>query len=182
MFAYGKANPAKMNFGSAGNGSGAHMAIELLKYMTGAKVQHIPYKGMGPAVIDLLGGQVPAMFAGIVPIQPQLRAGRVRAIAVTSARRAPALPQLPTIAESGVPGYEVTVWYGVCAPTATPQPILTKLNADIIKALNMPDLRQRLADNGVDAAPMSREEYAAFISSEMKKWAKVIKDAGIQPE
>jgi tripartite-type tricarboxylate transporter receptor subunit TctC len=182
MFAYGKANPAKMNFGSAGNGSGAHMAIELLKYMTGAKAQHIPYKGMGPAVIDLLGGQVPAMFAGIVPIQPQLRAGRVRAIAVTSARRAPALPQLPTIAESGVPGYEVTVWYGVCAPTATPQPILTKLNADIIKALNMPDLRQRLADNGVDAAPMSREEYAAFISSEMKKWAKVIKDAGIQPE
>src|ERR1019366_2444785 len=166
MFAYGKANPAKMNFGSAGNGSGAHMAIELLKYMTGAKVQHIPYKGMGPAVIDLLGGQVPAMFAGIVPIQPQLRAGRVRAIAVTSARRAPALPQLPTIAESGVPGYEVTVWYGVCAPTATPQPILTKLNEDIIKALNMPDLRQRLADNGVDAAPMSREEYAAFISSE----------------
>jgi tripartite-type tricarboxylate transporter receptor subunit TctC len=111
-----------------------------------------------------------------------VKSGKLRGLGITSLKRSPLLPEVPTVAESGVPGFEVTVWYGVCAPTATPQPILTKLNADIIKALNMPDLRQRLADNGVDAAPMSREEFAAFISSEMKKWAKVIKDAGIQPE
>lgn len=175
---YAKAKSGKISYGSAGVGSTLHLSMELLKTMTGINVVHVPYKGGAPAVADLLGGQVQAMF-GALPLQlPHIKAGKMRALGVTSAKRSPQLPDVPTLAESGVPGFEVTLWQGVCAPAAVPKPILSKLNADTVKALNMPDLRQRLAEQGVEAAPSTPADFAAFIRSETIKWAKVVKESG----
>lgn len=180
LVAYGKANPNKLNFSSAGNGSGAHMSVELLKYMTGIQAQHVPYKGMGPAVVDLVGGQVQALFAGVVPIQPLVRSGRVRALAVTSSRRVPALPDLPTVAESGVPGYEVVTWYGVLAPAGLPKPILTRLNAEIVKILRTPEVNRRLTDDGAEVIASAPDAFEKFLRAEVEKWAKVVKATGAQ--
>ncbi len=135
LIAYGKANPGKLNFSSAGNGSAGHMAGELLKMMTGIKAQHVPYKGTGPSLIDLAGGQIQMSFAGMVPVQPLVRSGRVRALAVTTAQRIPSIPDLPTVAESGVPGFEVVGWYGFLAPAGTPKPIIGKFHTQECRVL-----------------------------------------------
>lgn len=175
---YAKAKSGKISYGSAGVGSTLHLSMELLKAMTGINVVHVPYKGGAPAVADLLGGQVQAMF-GALPLQlPHIKAGKMRALGVSSAKRSAQLPDVATLAESGVPGFEVTLWQGVCAPAAVPKPIVHKLNADTVEALNLPDLRQRLAEQGVEAAPSTPADFAAFISSETIKWAKVVKESG----
>ena len=182
FIALAKASPGKLYYGSSGVGASPHLTMELFKSQTGTDIVHVPYKGSSQVMPELLSGRLQAMFDNLPGQVAYVKSGKLRGLGITSAKRSALLPEVPTIAEAGVPGFEVTVWYGVCAPAATPQPILAKLSADIVKTLNMPDLRQRLLDNGVDAAPMSPEEFAALISAEMKKWAKAIKDAGIQPE
>ena len=182
FIAYAKANPGKISMASAGVGTSQHLAMELFKSMTEINVVHVPYKGGHPALTDVLGGQVPAMFAAVPTSQASIKAGKVRALGVTSVKRSPQLPSVPTIAESGVPGYGVTSWYGLCAPAGVPQPILAKLNTDLVKVLNMPDTQQRLAEQGIDVAPTTPEYFAEFVRSEIAKWARVIKAAGITAE
>jgi tripartite-type tricarboxylate transporter receptor subunit TctC len=182
FIAYARANPGKISMASAGVGTSQHLAMELFKSMAGIDVVHVPYKGGAPALADLLGGQVQAMFAAVPTAQASIKAGKVRALGVTSLKRSPQLPQLPTIAETGVPGFDVTSWYGLCAPAGLPQPIVAKLNADLAKALNAPDIQQRLAEQGIDVTPTTPEQLAEFIKSEVAKWAKVVKQAGIAQE
>ena len=181
MVAYAKANPGKLSMASAGVGTSQHMSIELLKSMGGVDITHIPYKGGAPALSDLLGGQIPSLLTGMPAGLGAVRSGRVRALGVTSAKRSPHLPDVPAIAET-VPGYEVTSWAGVCAPAGVPKAIIAKLNADIVKVLGMADTRQKLDDQGFEAAPNTPEQFTAFIAAELSKWASVIKAAGIQAE
>jgi tripartite-type tricarboxylate transporter receptor subunit TctC len=182
FIAYAKANPGKISMASAGVGTSQHLAMELFKSMAGIDVVHVPYKGGAPALADLLGGQVQAMFAAVPTAQATIKAGKVRALGVTSLKRTPQLPRLPTIAESGVPGFDVTSWYGLCAPAGLPPPTIAKLNADLAKALNAPEIQQRLAEQGIDVTPTTPEQLAEFIKSEVAKWAKVVRQAGIAQE
>ena len=175
LVTYGKANPGKLNLSSAGNGSGGHIAAELFKYMTKTPLQHIPYKGMGPAIVDVVGGNVQGIFAGIVPVQPLLKSGRVRAIAVTSAKRLPSAPELPTVAEAGVPGYEVITWYGILAPAGVPKPIVTRLNTEIVKILRAPDVQQRLTSDGAEVIAGTPESFEKTLRAEMEKLGKMVK-------
>lgn len=170
--------PGQLVYASSGNGGGSHLAMELLKSMARIDLIHVPYKGTGPAVIDLLSGQAKLMFGGMIGTLPHVRSGRLKAIAVSSAKRSPVVPDVPTIAESGFPGYEAATWYGVLAPAVTPASIVRKLNADIIGTLNHPELKQRLAGQGAAPAPSTPEEFAAYIKTEVTKWAKVVKESG----
>lgn len=178
FIANAKANPGKISVGSAGVGTSQHLSLEMLKFLTGADLLHVPYKGGIPALSDLLGGQIPAMVAGIPTALPALQGGKVRALGVTSATRSPQLPTLAAIGES-IPGFDVTSWYGICAPSGVSETILNKLNADLVTVLNMPEIRDRLADHGIDAMPTTRDQFATFIKTEIVKWAKIIKDAGL---
>jgi tripartite-type tricarboxylate transporter receptor subunit TctC len=180
--AYSKANAGQISYGSTGVGISTHLAGELFKSMTGANLTHVPYKGSQLAYTDLIGGRIAMQVGNLPAYLDVIISGKVRALGVTTAKRNGRVPDVPTIAESGVPGYEVTVWYGICAPAATPKPVIGKLNADMVRALHMTDLRQRLDQQGVEATPGSSEDFAAFIKSETTKWAKVVKDAGIQPQ
>ena len=182
LVAYAKANPGKLSIASAGVGTSQHLSIELLKSMTGADIVHVPYKGGAPALSDVIGGQVPGMIAGLPTAIASIRSGKVRALGVTSAMRSPQAPEVPTIAESGVPGFEVTSWHGLCAPAGLPKPLLAKLNADLFQVLSTPETKQRLAEQGVDVAPTTPEQYESQIRSEIAKWAKVVKEAGIAAE
>lgn len=177
--AYSKANAGKISYGSAGVGISTHLSVELFKTMTGANITHVPYKGSVAAFTDLIGGRIEMQADNLPGVVDAIKANRVRALGITTLKRNAQVPDVPTIAESGVPGYEVTVWYGICAPTDTPKPIITRINADMAKALNMPELRQRLYAQGVDVTPNSPEAFTAFIKAETAKWAKVVKDAGI---
>lgn len=179
---YAKANPGKINYGSSGVGSPPHLSMELLRSITGINLVHVPYKGAGPALADLLGGQVQAMCTSLAGLINFIKSGRVRALGVTTAKRNPQLPDVPTIVESGVPGYEVTIWYGVFAPVATPKAIVQKLNAEMIKALNSPEMKERMALQGMDPAPSTPAELAAFVKAETVKWAKAAKDSGATAE
>jgi tripartite-type tricarboxylate transporter receptor subunit TctC len=181
LVAYAKSNPGKLSMASAGVGTSQHMSIELLKSMTGIDITHVPYKGGAPALSDLLGGQIPSLLTGMPAGLGAVRSGRVRALGVTSAKRSPHLPDVPAIAET-VPGYEVTSWVGVCAPSGVPKAIVAKLNSDIVKVLGLPDTRQKLDEQGFEAAPNTPEQFTAFIAAEIVKWAGVVKAAGIQPE
>ena len=182
FIAYAKANPGKINYGSAGVGSLLHLSMEMFRSRTGTDIVHVPYKGGSVALIDLLGGHVLAMFDLLPGLLPSIKAGKVRALGVSVTRRDPQLPDVPTIAESGVPGFEVMWWAGVCAPAKVPKPIVAKLNADLIKALNMADVQRRLEEQGVYAAPTTPEQFAAFIKSETIKWAKAVKYSGATVE
>jgi tripartite-type tricarboxylate transporter receptor subunit TctC len=182
FIAYAKANPGKISMASAGVGTSQHLALELFKSMTGTQLVHVPYKGGHPALTEVLGGQVQGMFAAVPTSQASIKAGKVRALGVTSLKRSPKLPDVPTIAESGVPGFSVTSWYGLCAPAAVPKPILARLHDDLVKVLAMPDTQQRLSEQGIDVTPSSPEEFAEFIKSEVAKWAKVVKEAGISAD
>ena len=182
FIAYAKANPGKISMASAGVGTSQHLALELFKSMTGTQLVHVPYKGGHPALTDVLGGQVQGMFAAVPTSQASIKAGKVRALGATSLKRSSKLPDVPTIAESGVPGFSVTSWYGLCAPAAVPKPVLAKLHDDLAKVLAMPDTQQRLSEQGIDVASSSSEEFAEFIKSEVAKWARVVKEAGISAD
>ena len=175
-----KAQPGKINFGSAGAGSSTHLSMAYFESVAKIKLYHIPYKGGGPAVRDAIAGHVKAVMSPIPTIFGHLKAGRLRALGVSSAKRSSALPDLPTIAEAGVPGYEFSTWYGVLAPAGTPKPIIAKINSAMVRGLNAPDLRDKLRSQGMDTQPGTPEEFGNLIRSEIKKWGDVIKSAGIK--
>lgn len=179
LSAHIKANPGKLTYGSSGAGNAGHLATELYLNMIGGKVVHVPYKGGAPAMVDLIAGQVQVVFASAATAVQQAKAGKIRALAVTTSRRFTAMPDLPTVAESGLPGYEADNWYGFVTVANTPKPIITRLHAELVKALKMPDVGQTLANQGLDLKVSSPEEFGAYMKSEFEKWAKVIKDAGI---
>jgi len=178
LIAYAKANPGKLNFASSGNGTSIHLSGELFKVMAGVQITHIPYKGSAPALQDLVGGQVQMMFDNLPPSLPQIKAGKLRALAVTSAARASALPDVPTLAESGLPGFEASSWFGILAPAGTPAPIVAKLNAEIARYLATPEAKEKLAKQGANAAGGTPDDFAKHIAAETAKWAKVVKDSG----
>ncbi len=182
LIAISKKHPGQINYGSSGTGTTVHLSAELFQHMTGVKWVHIPYKGGGPGLIALLSGEVSLYFGNMPTVIRQAREGRLRAIAVTGAKRAPAAPEIPTIAESGVRGYEVTAFYGLSAPVKTPKPILDRLHAETVRAINAPDVREKLQGLGADPVGNTPEQYAAFMQNEIAKWAKVIKAAGIKGE
>lgn len=182
LIALAKAKPGKFNYATSGSGSPGHLAAELFKSMTKADIVHVPYKGGGPALTDLIAGHIEIFVAVISTAVPQVKAGKARALAVTGAKRAPALPDVPTVAEAALKGYEATNWYGFVVPAATPRPIIERLNAETVRILNMPDIQKALLDRGIDAAPSSPEEFAAHIRKENEKWVKIIKAVGIKPE
>jgi tripartite-type tricarboxylate transporter receptor subunit TctC len=182
LISLAKAQPGELTYGSGGTGTGNHMAAELFKSVAGLDIRHIPYKGVLAVVPDLLGGRVSMMFSPLPVVLPLVREGKLRAIAVTSLKRSAAAPELPTIAESGYPGFEVTIWYGLLAPAGTPPAIIRRLHLETVKALAQPDLRAKLSDQGLDAIGNSPEEFAAIIKSETPTWAKVIRDAAIKPD
>ncbi len=182
LVALAKAQPGGLTFASAGSGSAAHMAAELFKSVAGLDIRHIPYKGVPAAIPDLLGGRVTMMFPPIAAVLPMVREGKLRALAVTSFKRSSAAPELPTIAESGYPGFEFMAWNGLLAPARTPATIVRKLHLETVKVLAQPDLRAKLADLGVEGIGSSPDEFAAIIKSEIPKWAKVIKESGIKPD
>jgi tripartite-type tricarboxylate transporter receptor subunit TctC len=179
---YAQSRPGQINYASSGTGSIAHLSVELFNAMAKIKLQHVPYKGTGPALTDLLSGQVQLLFNSALSMLPQIRANRVRALAVTSATRITPLPEVPTLAEAGVPGYDATSWYGVLAPARTPRAIIDKLHAEVAKAVRAPDLRDRLLNEGAIPVGNTPEQFAVFIQRELERWAKVIKDAGIRVE
>jgi len=181
FIAYAKANPGKVNFGSAGIGTMAHMAPELFKVMAGIDMVHVPYRGLAPALTDLIGGQVQAIFSTTPPAIEHIRAGKLRALAVTSAMRSEALPELPTIGDF-LPGYEATFVVGLSAPKIVPAEILDQLNRQINAALADPGIKARLADLGTVPLPMTSTEFGKLLADETEKWGKVIKSAGIKPE
>ncbi|MGY8558967.1 tripartite tricarboxylate transporter substrate binding protein [Paracidovorax citrulli] len=178
LIAYAKANPGKINFGSSGSGSSIHLSGELFKSMAKVDMQHVPYKGSAPAVTDLLGNQIAIMFDNMPSAIQHVRSGKLRAIAVTTARRSPELPDVPTIAEAGVPGYEATSWFGMFAPAATPAPVVAQLNATIVKVLAQPDIRKKLAEQGAEASGETPAQFADFIQKESVKWGKVVRESG----
>ena len=182
LVAYAKANPARLAFSSAGNGGGTHLAGELFKSLAGVFLLHIPYRGSAPAMADLLAGQVQLMFADGPSALPQMRAGRVKALAVGSPKRSALAPELPTMIEAGLPGYEAYSWAGVWVPAATPRELVVRLNADAVRAFSDPAVRERLLGAGAEVAPGTPEQFGAFVKMEIAKWGGVIKRAGIKPD
>ncbi len=175
---FARANPGKLNYGSAGNGTSHHLAVELFKTITHTQLTHVPYKGAGPMMTDLLAGQVDFAFDGMGTSAQQIRAGKLRPLAVTTAKRAPLIPDVPTMKEAGVPGYEVTTWYALWAVKGTPKEVVDRMHAETVKALGMPDIKEYWAAQGADPGGQSPAEFGAFLRSEIAKWAKVVKDSG----
>ena len=182
LIAYAKARPGKLVFASAGNGTSGHLALEQFRLMSMADFIHVPYKGGGPALTELLGGQAQALFSIALTATPQVKAGRVRALAITSARRSALAPELPTVAEAGFPGFEAIGWFGWVAPAKVPTEIVMRFNREIVRILNLPEMHERLLGLGADPVANSPQAFAAFIRSEHDKWARVIKQAGIRAE
>ena len=182
LIAFAKARPGQINYGSAGLGTNPHLCMELFLSMAGLKMVHIPYKGSAPAMIDLISGQVVTMTATMLTGMPHIRTGRLRPLGITGPRRNAALPDLPTVAEAGVPGYEAVQWYGALAPATTPKDIVARLHRDMVAVLQTAEMKERFAADGGDAVGNSSEEFARFIRSELEKWARVAKAAGIKPE
>ena len=180
--AYGLANPGKLSFASSGSGGAPHFSGELFKSMSGIDMVHIPYKGSTLAHPDVISGRVSMMFDTVAAINVQVKAGAVRALAVTTAKRASVAPNVPTMIEAGMPGYETSTWGGLLAPAGTPKAVVAKLNAEVNRILAMPDVRQRLVDAGIEPGGGTPQQFTDFIGTEMVKWAKVAKDAGIAPE
>jgi tripartite-type tricarboxylate transporter receptor subunit TctC len=180
FIAYAKANPGKLNYGSPGNGSTAHLSMELFKSMTGIQMVHIPYKGSAGVLADLIGGQIVATMDNMPPYLPQVKAGKIRALAVSPAKRSAAAPDIPTVAESGVPGYDSGAWFGLVAPVHTPKDVVNKLSRETARILQLGDVRARLTDLGAEPVGGTPEQFAAHIKSEIAKWAKVIKEANVE--
>ncbi len=182
LVALAKARPKELNFGTAGTGSTSHMAMELFESVAGIKMVHVPYKGTGPAMIELLGGHLSLMFDVIMTSLPHVQAGKLRTLGVSSLKRAPIVPEVPTIAESGYPGFEAIVWFGLFAPTGTSPDIVRKISEDTARILATPAMRELLAGQGTEIVASSPAAFATRVSSEIVKWRKVIQDAGIKPE
>ena len=176
--AYAKAHPGTLNFGSGSTGSAGHLAGELFKRMAGIDMTHVPYKGAAPAMTDLIAGQVQLMFDNLASALTQIKAGKVRALAVTTAKRTPLAPDLPTIAESGLPGFDINTWFGLFVPAKTPQPIVLRLHDEFVKALNAPDVREKMLALGAEPVGNTPAQFAAYIRSESEKYAKVIQASG----
>jgi tripartite-type tricarboxylate transporter receptor subunit TctC len=182
LVALARAKPGALNFSSAGNGTSNHLAGELLKSMTNVEMVHVPYKGSAPALTDLLAGQVNLMFDLVLTAQPHVRSGAARALGVTGRSRSPALPSVPTIDESGVPGYEVSAWFGIFAPARTPAAVVKRLNAEIVKIMQLPEMKERLASQGAEAMSSTPEQFAAYVTEELAKWSRVVKASGMKVE
>ncbi len=178
LIAAAKAQPGQIDYASSGNGSAQHLVSALFASMAGIQLNHVPYKGSGPAMQDLLGGQVKVSFAGIPNVLPHVKAGRLRALAVSTPQRSPDLPEVPTVAEAGVPGYQATLWLNLAAPAGTPADVVQRLYAETAKALQDAELQQSFRAAGVEASPMSPQELAAFMQAEYEKWGKVVRDTG----
>ena len=179
LIQYAKANPGKVSFGSAGVGTSHHLTGEKLKVDTGIDMQHVPYKGSGPAHIDLMGGQIQIMFDNIVALMPLVQSGKVRALAVSSARRHPLLPEVPSIQEAGVKDFETVAWFGFVAPAATPREVLSRLNAEIVRIIRLPEVEKRLVDSGSVIVGSSPQDADRFLREEVEKWGKVVKAAKV---
>ena len=177
---HARKNPGRINYGSSGNGTSVHLSMELFKSMTKTFMLHIPYKGSAPVVADLLAGQIDLMFDNTPNVIGHVRAGKMKALAVSTAQRSALAPDVPTVAEAGVPGYELAVWFGVLAPAGTPKDIINRLNAEIVKALNSADIKDRFAKQGVEVKTSTPEQFAEFLKSEVARWAKVVQEAGIR--
>ncbi|HET9471002.1 MAG TPA: tripartite tricarboxylate transporter substrate binding protein [Usitatibacter sp.] len=182
FIALAKSKPGGMNFGSGGPGTSNHLAGELFNIEAGVKLVHVPYKGVNLAMNDVIAGQVQLVVIGIPAALPFIRAGRLRALAVVAPKRLAALPDVPTVAEAGLPNYEVTTWYGVLAPAGTPKPIVARLNAEIVRVMHAPDLQERFAATGTEPRTSTPEEFAEFIRQEMAKWGKVVRQAGLKAD
>jgi tripartite-type tricarboxylate transporter receptor subunit TctC len=182
FIALAKAKPGTLNYSSAGIGSSSHLAPELLAILAGIDIVHVPYKGGGPGLVDVLSGQMQFMMTTMPAAMPHVKSGKVRALAVTSAHRSQSLPELPTIDEAGVKGYEVSTWYGVLAPAHTPKPIVMKLHDEIVKILGVAETRDKLLAQGFEPVGSTPDEFGAYIKSEIAKWGKVVKTAGIKAE
>ena len=180
--ALAKAKPGALAYGSPGSGSAGHLLMSYFSMMAKVDLLHVPYKGTGPALVDLIAGQISTVFTGTAGILPHVQSGRLRVIGASSAKRIDVLPDVPTIAESGLPGFEVTQWWGVLAPTGTPRPVVNRINAAFAKALGSDDLKKRLAADGAEPAGSTPEEFQAFIKSEIARWAPVIRASGAKPD
>jgi tripartite-type tricarboxylate transporter receptor subunit TctC len=177
-----KERPGQLNFGSAGSGTATHLGLELLKLFTGMQAVHVPYKGGAPALTDLIGGQIQLLWLSIPSVLPHVKAGRIRAIAVSTQKRSASVPEVPTVAESGYPGFDYANWNAFFAPAKTPPAHIRKINGQIVKALNVPDIAQRLIAQGADPAPGSPEDLARYMRVDYERWKKVISSAGIRPQ
>ena len=179
LIALAKARSGQLNYGSAGSGNATHLAAELFRAMAGVNIVHVPYKGSGPALIDLVGGQTQFMFSNLTAALPHIKSAKLRALAVTGEKRTPIVPELPTVAEAALPGYAVTSWYGLLAPAGTPQEIVVRLNTETGNAMRAPEMKERLAAEGADPMAGSAAAFAALLKSEVAKWAGVVKQAGL---
>jgi len=182
VIAYARKNPGKLNYGSSGVGASPNLSVELLKLEAKIDIVHVPYKGAAIAMADVIGGQLELMTGNLPGPLPQVKAGKLRGLAVTSAERNARLPDVPSVAEQGVPGFDVSSWYGICTQAGVPKPIFDKLRADLLKALNSPETRKRLGDQGVDVKTSTPEEFVAHVRAETVRWAKVVREAKIPPE
>ncbi len=177
---FAKAHPGRLKYGSSGVGTSIHLTSELFRAAAGIDLTHIPYKGAAPALTELLGGQIDLMFPGITPVVAHVRAGKLKALGLTSRKRSPALPDVPTMIELGVADFESTGWYGVLVPAGTPHSLVTRLNRELVAVLNLPDLKERLASQGGDAVSSTPAQFAAFIAAELVKWTRVIRASNIR--
>jgi tripartite-type tricarboxylate transporter receptor subunit TctC len=182
LIAFARARPGQLNYASAGTGTFPHMSMELFLSMARLKLEHIPYKGTGPAMIDMLAGHVAVMAGTILTSMPQIRAGRLRGLGITSRVRSAVVPEIPTLSEAGLPGYEATQWYGMLAPAHTPKDIVGRLHVEATGALQQLEIKKRLAGDGADPVGNTPEEFRRYLQSEIAKWAKVAREAGIKPE
>ncbi|NUA31978.1 tripartite tricarboxylate transporter substrate binding protein [Cupriavidus basilensis] len=179
---FAKKNPGKLNYGSTGSGSSNHLSMELFEKMTGTKLTHVPYKGSGPAVVALLGGEIDVLFDNLPNVMTQIRAGKFKPVALTGQQRSTLLPNVPTVSESGVPGYDVNVWFGIQAPAGTPKEVVQKLNQEIAKALADADVVKRFREQGVEVVGSSPTKFATLVEAEIQKWGSVVRDANVRLE
>ena len=182
LIAYARANPGKLNYASTGNGTSNHLSFELFKAMTGTQVTHVPYKGSAPAVTDLIAGQVQVMFDNTPNVLPHVKAGKLRALGVSSKTRSQFAPDVPSVDEAGVPGYDVAVWFGVLTVAGTPPDIVKRLNTEMVKILTSPEVKERISKSGVDVVAGTPEHFSGFLKAEVSRWAKVIQEANIKAD
>jgi tripartite-type tricarboxylate transporter receptor subunit TctC len=182
FIAYAKANPGKISYGSSGVGTTTHLGVELFRSMAGIDIVHVPYKGGAASSADLAAGHIQLVITNLPEQVAYIKSGRTRALGVSTAKRSPQFPDVPTIAESGLPGYEVTVWYGLCGPGGMPRPLVEKINADLVKAVTSPETTKRLSDAGIEPAPGNPDQFTGFARSEIAKWAQVVKASGVSAD
>ena len=182
LIALAKAQPSKLSFGTSGTGTAVHLTGELFKSLAKVDIAHVPYKGGGPALSDLIAGQIPMGVQNIATVVQYVRAGRVRALGISSLERSPALPDVPTIASAGFPGFEAKEWYGLVAPAGTPIPIVARLNREIVRVMHLPDINARIAEQGAEIVADSPEQFGAFIKSELAKWTRIVRETGMRLE